>query len=88
LRAGSGLRPVVAQPSDDAKACAESQGNGPTCAPHYIFTQLSDQNPATALQALESANRSWLLDSTTLRMEVGFVKLPDGGYECALLKFP
>lgn len=88
LRTDAGLQPVVAQPSDGADSCAASEGSGPTCVPHYMYAQVPDRDPATTMQALESVNRSWLLDAATLRIEIGFAKLPDGGYDCALLKFP
>jgi hypothetical protein len=88
LRTEAGLPRVVAQPSDDADSCAASEGSGPTCVPHYMYAQVPDRDPATTMQALESVNRSWLLDASTLRIEIGFAKLPEGGYDCALLKFP
>ncbi|MGN6605938.1 MAG: hypothetical protein ACTHMS_02855 [Jatrophihabitans sp.] len=88
LRTSAGLQPVTAQSSQDATACAAAGGNGPTCVPHYMYAQVPDQDPVTAFKSLESVNKSWLLDANTLRMEIGFAKLPSGNYNCAVLKFP
>ena len=88
LRAQQHLRPVTAASSAAAVRCAADRGNGPTCVPHYMFAQLDTRDPGATLVALEQVNRSWLLDSATKRMEVGWAKLAGGGYTVAVLKFP
>jgi len=88
LRTGAGLKAVPAAASPNAQQCAIAHGSGPTCVPHYMWSQTNSPTAAAAVAALQRVNRAWLLDPSTTRFEIGYVRGADGGYDCAVLKFP
>lgn len=88
LRINQGLRPVPASASAAALQCALAQGNGPTCAPHYMFAGVGAPTAAAAVAALQNVNESWLLDPTITHLQIGWTRGSDGRYYCAVLKFP
>lgn len=88
LRIRQGVSAVSAGPSDNAQDCAMTRGDGPTCVPHFMWTQVDSLDPEAAVRALQNVNESWLLDPTTTRFEIGWSRDPGGRYNCVVLKYP
>jgi hypothetical protein len=88
LRIKQGLSAVTAGPSENAQECAAARGEGPTCVPHFMWTQVDSPDAESAVKSLQNVNQSWLLDPTTTRFEIGWSRDPGGRYNCVVLKFP
>jgi hypothetical protein len=87
LRLTHHLAPVTGDLSVAATACAQQQGRGSACQPHYILAEVPSQEAAVGVQRIQAFNSTWLLDSTTIRMEYGWSQRGDQFF-LAILKWP
>lgn len=86
-RSAHGLPAVPGGVTSNAQLCAEHEGNGPTCVPHYAWTAVADQDGAKAVRKIVGFGSAWLLDRSTTTISVGWAYV-GGQYECVLLKAP
>ncbi len=93
FRTSHGLPAVRGGATAQAQQCALSQGNGPTCAPHYAWQPVTTRDGAKVISAIAGLGdgRQWLLDPGMTSFSVGWAYVPGPGgapgqYECAILK--
>jgi hypothetical protein len=93
LRTSHGLAAVPGAPTGPAQECALSQGDGPTCVPHYAWQPVPVHDGATVISAIagRAEGAAWLLDPNMTSFSVGWAYAPGGAgapgqYECAILK--
>jgi hypothetical protein len=93
FRAGHGRSAVPGAVTAQAGQCALSQGDGPSCAPHYAWQPVSARDGAKVITMIASRSEgmAWLLDPAMTSFSVGWAYQPSGAggpgqYECAILK--
>lgn len=95
FRVSHGRPAVPGSVSAKAAQCALSQGNGPSCQPHYSWqpgAATPDGAKVIAAIAGRSDGSQWLLDPAMTSFNVGWAYAPGAGgaaghYEFAVLKF-
>jgi hypothetical protein len=87
LRAEHHLAAVTGGVSVGATVCAQEQGRGSACEPHFIYASVPSKVGTLGVQRIQTFNSTWLLDPTTTRIEFGWAQ---GGaqYYLAILKWP
>ncbi len=92
LRAGHGRPAVSGAASAQAQQCALSQGNGPTCQPHYAWQPVATQDGSKAINKMaQQDGGKWLLDPAMSSFSVGWAYTPGpnggpGQYSFVVLK--
>jgi hypothetical protein len=93
FRTSHGRAAVPGATSSQAQQCALSQGDGPSCAPHYAWQPVTGHDGAMAISMIAGRGdgAQWLLDPDMKTISVGWAYVPGGAgspgqYECAILK--
>lgn len=93
FRVSHGGRPVPGAVSAQAQQCALSEGNGPSCEPHYAWQPAPTQDGSRVIDMItgRGGGLQWLLDPAMSSFSVGWAYAPVAGgsgghYECAILK--
>jgi hypothetical protein len=92
FRAGHGRSAVPGAASEQAQRCAVSQGDGPTCQPHYAWQPVARQDGVQAINKIaQQDGGQWLLDPAMSSFSVGWAYTPGanggpGTYQVAVLK--
>jgi hypothetical protein len=81
------LPAAVGTVSTNAQTCALHRGSGSTCVPHYVWTNVPNQDPALAVSKIADFADSWMLDPGIQRFEVGWA-WNGRSWDCVLLKSP
>jgi hypothetical protein len=92
FRTSHGRSAVPGRATAQARQCALSQGDGPTCQPHYAWQPVATQDGAQAISKIaEQDGGQWLLDPAMSSFSVGWAYTPGAGggpgtYQFAVLK--
>ena len=92
FRASHGRPAVGGAASAQAQQCALTQGNGPTCQPHYAWQPVATQDGVQAISKMaQQDGGAWLLDPAMSSFSVGWAYTPGpnggpGSYQFVVLK--
>ena len=92
FRTSHGRAVVPGAATGPAQQCALSQGNGPSCAPHFAWQPVPTRDGTKVISMIASRNDgvAWLLDPDMTAFRVGWAYVPgadgSGQYWCAILK--
>jgi hypothetical protein len=87
LRVVHHLTPVAGATSIAATLCAQQQGRGSACEPHFIYAAVGTKDGTLGVQRVQAFNSTWLLDPTTTRIAYGWSQT-GSQYYLAILKWP
>lgn len=91
FRVGHGSKAVPGTVSTNAQQCALTQGDGPTCVPHYSWQPIAVQDGPRVVGMIAARDSAWLLDPAMTSFSVGWGYQPGAGgaqgqYEFVVLK--